>query len=485
MRAQTATQATPTFAPTERIPFDSAVTTATLPNGLRYYIRKNARPEKRVMMQLAVKAGSVDEAEGQQGLAHFLEHMAFNGTKRFKAGELIAALESTGSRMGPHVNAYTSFDETVHTELPTDRPAIVEGIQALTDFAGGMTLDPKEIDKARRRHRGMGGVLAPARVFATSRSRSSITNRVPSGSIGKPEVLKAFPPAELRDYYTKWYRPDRMAVVVVGDIDLGTLQALVAKEFGALAKPSTPAPDRTYPVPIPPVTLVKVATDREVTQSSVAILRKRPSEPQDRVRDYTRSVVQQIATQMLNDRFDEISRKPDAPFLDAGAFGGGLSTTVDTFTLSASVQEGKIEPGLAALEIESNRVEQHGFGPAELERAKWVLAATIVHPSATRRKADRACADNGQLPGREPSPGIAWEHTLVHAVVPNITQAEVTNAAKALFGDTSRVIIAISPQKADLKIPTDAQLTTALASAESVAVMPWNDAAGATAVMEK
>ena len=139
------------FAPSDRLPFDSAVTTGTLPNGLRYYIRKNGRPEKRVVLRLVVKAGSVDEADDQQGLAHFLEHMAFNGTRRFKAGELIAALESSGARMGPHVNAYTSFDETVYLfQLPTDKPGVVEkGVQALADFATGMTLDPAEIDKER------------------------------------------------------------------------------------------------------------------------------------------------------------------------------------------------------------------------------------------------------------------------------------------------------------------------------------------------
>jgi zinc protease len=490
---QAAPQAKPAFAPGDVIPFDAAVTTGTLANGLRYYIRRNGRPEKRVMLQLAVKAGSVDETDAQQGLAHFLEHMAFNGTKRFKPGELIAALEQTGARLGPHVNAYTSFDETVYEfELPTDRPGIVEkGMQALSDFAGGMTLDPKEIDKERGVviEEWRGGLGAGSRIrdqqIPVLFYKSKYAERLP---IGKPEVLKTFPPAELRAFYTKWYRPDRMAVVVVGDIDPASLHGMVTKEFGTLAKPATEAPDRTYPVPTLPVTLVKVATDREVTQSSVAIVRKRPAEPQDRVRDYSRSVVQQIAMQMLNDRFEEISRKPDAAFLDAGAFDDGLSTTVDAFTLSASVQEGKIEPGLAALEVESTRVEKHGFGPAELERAKkWVLAG-YDRAYTERDKTESASYVREYVANfleGEPSPGIEWEHKLVHAVVPGITQADVTAAAKMLFDDTSRVIIAISPQKPDLKVPTDAQLTAALASADSVAVAAWNDAAGASALIEK
>ena len=149
--AQTPAPQSPVFALATVIPLDPAVTTGTLPNGLRYYVRKNSRPEKRVMLQLAVKAGSVDETDAQQGLAHFLEHMGFNGTTHFKPGELIATFESTGARLGPHVNAQTGFDDTIYMfQLPTDKPGIVEkGMQALADFAGGMTLDPKEIDKER------------------------------------------------------------------------------------------------------------------------------------------------------------------------------------------------------------------------------------------------------------------------------------------------------------------------------------------------
>ncbi len=187
LRAQPAAQAAPAqaaaapaLAPDAVIPFDPAVTTGTLPNGLRYYIRKNGRPEQRVMMQLAVKAGSIDEADDQQGLAHFLEHMAFNGTQHFKPGELISTLESTGARMGPHLNAYTSFDETVYQfELPSNREGIVDkGLQALADFGGGMLLAPAEIDKERGVviEEWRGEASGPARGCAISRSRSCITS---------------------------------------------------------------------------------------------------------------------------------------------------------------------------------------------------------------------------------------------------------------------------------------------------------------------
>jgi zinc protease len=493
-RAQSAAPSTtPAFAPTDIIPFDSAVTTGTLPNGLRYYIRRNSRPEKRVSLQLAVKAGSVDETDAQQGLAHFLEHMAFNGTSHFKPGELVAALESTGARLGPHLNAYTAFDETVYMfQLPTDRPGIVEkGVQALADFAGGMTLDPKEIDKERgvvveewRGGLGAGSRLRDQQIPVLF-YQSKYAERLP---IGKPEILKTFPPSELRAFYTKWYRPDRMALVAVGDTDSAALESLIKKEFDALPKPATPAPERNYPIPVTSEALAKVATDPEATQSSVSIVRKRPSEPQNRVADYRRSLVQQLVYQMLNERFDELSRKPDAPFLGAGAHGGGLSPTVDTFTLAASVQDGKIEPGLSALEIESNRVERYGFGAAELERAKKWMLAGYERAYTERDKTESGSYVqeyvNNFLEG-EPCPGIEYEYKLAQVLIPAITGADVANAAKAMLADTSRVILAVSPQKADLKVPTDAQLKTTISSADAVAVTAWNDAASAAVLLEK
>ena len=481
------------FAPTAEIPLDAAITTGTLPNGLRYYVRKNGRPEKRVMLQLVVKAGSVDETDAQQGLAHFLEHMGFNGTKRFKPGELIAALESTGARLGPHVNAQTGFDDTIYMfQLPTDKAGIVEkGMQALADFAGGMTLDPTEIDKERgvvieewRGGLGAGSRLRDQQIPVLF-ARSKYAERLP---IGKPEVLKTFPASELRAFYTKWYRPDRMAVVAVGDMEPAALVALIRKEFEPLAKPATPPPARDYPMPLQPEVLVKVATDAEATQSTVSIVRKRARETQDKVSDYRRSLINSLASEMLNERFDDISRKADAPFLSAGAYGGALTPTVTSFTLGASVQDGRIDRGLAALEIEANRVERHGFGAGELDRArKWMLA------SYDRAHAERDKTESGSyvqeyvnhfLQG-EPTPGIEYEHRLVQALVPTITTEDVARAAKALFADTSRVILAVSPQKPGVTVPTDTELTAAIASADAATVTPWADTASSAVLLAR
>ena len=484
--------AQPQFNPTEPLPFDTNVTKGTLPNGLTYYIRKNTRPEKRVSLQLAVKAGSVDETDTEQGLAHFLEHMAFNGSRNFKPGELIKTLESTGARMGPHVNAYTSFDETVYMfQVPTDKSDVVQkGLLALSDVASGLTLDPKEVDKERGVviEEWRGGLGAAARIrdqqIPILFHKSKYAERLP---IGKPEILKKVTPAEVRAFYTKWYRPDRMALVVVGDINPAEIEKQVTQLFGPIKKPATAAPARAYEIPLPPEMLVKVATDSEATQSSISLVRKRKSERSDRVADYRRNLAESMVSQMLNERFDELSRKKEAQFLGASAYESPLNPTVSLFSIGASVEEGKLAEGLAAIEIESNRVKQFGFGPSELERAKkWWLA------SYERAYNERDKSESGSFAQEyvshfltgEPSPGIEFEYRLAQTLIPAITATEVANAAKVLFADTSRAILGVSPQKAGLAVPTDAQLRDALTKADAVAVTAWNDAGSGKALMD-
>src|SRR5262245_26482085 len=253
------------------LPFDSAVKTATLPNGLKYYIRVNSRPAQRVSMRLAVKAGSMMEADDQRGLAHLVEHMAFNGSTHFKPGEVFAYFESVGARLGPHVNAYTSFDETVYMlDLPSDKPEILQkAITALADYAGGLTLSPQEIDKERpvvieEWRLGLG---ASSRVRDKQLPllfyKSRYAERLP---IGKPEVIRSAPPERLRAFYDTWYRPERMAVIVVGDIAPDKIEAAIKTDFGPLAAraPAAPLPDSS--VPIHKELLVSVVSDPEVTR---------------------------------------------------------------------------------------------------------------------------------------------------------------------------------------------------------------------------
>src|SRR5436190_19491213 len=231
------------------IPYDPAVRTGTLANGLKYYVRKNSRPANRVLLRLAVKTGSLDEADDQQGLAHMLEHMAFNGSEHFKPGELVSYFESVGARLGPHVNAQTGFEDTIYMlDLPTDKPAIVEkGLTAFADFAGGLTLDPTEIDKERGVviEEWRGGLGAGSRIrdkqIPVPFYHSRYADRLP---IGKPDVLKAFPPARLRAFYDTFYRPSNMAVVAVGDLDEQKLEDMIKAAFGGLKARGSAPPER-------------------------------------------------------------------------------------------------------------------------------------------------------------------------------------------------------------------------------------------------
>src|SRR5215510_8608361 len=256
-------QTSQTFNLQDVLPLDKAIHTATLPNGLKYYVRKNSRPAKRVSLRLAVKAGSVNEADDQQGLAHLIEHMAFNGSEHFKPGELVSFFESTGSRLGPHVNAYTSFDETVYMlDLPTDKPEIVaKGLLALADYAGGLTLSKEEIDKERgvviEEWRGRLGASTRIRdkQFPILYYNSRYAERVP---IGKPEIIRNAPVARLRAFYDTWYRPERMAVVAVGDMNPQTLEAAIRDAFGPLKARAAAAAPPDGSVPLHPDTRLAV-----------------------------------------------------------------------------------------------------------------------------------------------------------------------------------------------------------------------------------
>ena len=422
------------IATTGPLPADPAVTIGTLPNGLRYYVRRNTRPEKRVLVRLAVKTGSVFEDDDQRGLAHLLEHMAFNGTKHFKPGELVSFFETAGARFGPHVNAYTSFDETVYMlQVPTDKEGLVDkGLLALADFAGGMSLDPEEIDKERgvvieewRLRQGASWRIlekqAPVLYY-----KSRYAERIP---IGTPEILRSFPAARLKDFYETWYRPDRMAVVVVGDIDPSAIVPKVRELFAPLAPARAAAAEPNRAVPAHAETFVNVAADAEAQASNVSVLHKRPKLSQGSVEDYRRDHVRQLMYQMLNLRFSEITQRPDAPFLGAGAGTQELAADTSATSLGARTTDGGIAKGLEALLLEARRAREFGFTDGELDRARRSVLAGYERAYAEREKTEsRGYAREyvGNFLDDEPIPGIAYEYELAKALLPGITLAEVS-----------------------------------------------------------
>jgi zinc protease len=481
------------FNPQDAVPFDAAVAHGTLANGLQFFIRQNARPAKRVLLRLAVKAGSLEETADQQGLAHFLEHMAFNGSEHFAPGELVKYFESTGARLGPHVNAYTSFDETVYMlELPTDKPDIVaKGFTALADFAGGLSFVPAEVEKERgvvieewRGRLGAGSRIGDKQLPVLYYN-SRYAERLP---IGKPDVIRTAPPERLRAFYDTWYRPELMAVVAVGDFDSGQIESLIRSSFGPLKAraPAAPRPDNA--VPLHRDLLVNVAADPEVTRSSVEIVRKRPAESQKTTGDYRRMLVESLFRRMFNERFSDLTLKPDARFLGAGAGGGGLSRAVDTFSLRAGVADGKIVDGLAAIETEARRVREFGFTPGELERAKKSMLASYERAFTERDKSESGGYARELLSHfleEEPVPGIEYEYGLALKVIPAVTLDEVASLARRQLADDSRVVLAVTPQKEGLAPPTEGELQAALAAASKASIAPWTETTVARTLMER
>ena len=478
-----AEQAPPAVATTGPLPADPALTIGTLPNGVTYYVRRNTRPDSRVLLWLAVKAGSIHEEADQRGLAHLLEHMAFNGTAHFKPGELVSFFETAGARFGPHVNAYTSFDETVYMlQVPTDKEGLVDkGLLALADFAAGMSLDPAEVDKERgvvieewRLRQGASWRILEKQAPVLYH-RSRYAERIP---IGTPEILRTFPVARLRDFYDTWYRPERMAVVVVGDVEAAPLVAKVRELFAPITarRPAAADPDRS----IPPheETLVNVSADVEAQASSVSVLHKRPKLPQGTAENYRRDHVRQLMYQMLNLRFGELAQRPDAPFLGAGSGTQELGAETAATVLGARTSDGALDTGLEALLLEARRARDFGFTDAELDRAKRTVLAAYERAYAEREKTESqgyAREYVGNFLDGEPIPGIAHEFALTRALLPGIRLAEVSEAARELLDDTSRVVLATSPEKEGVALPSEAQLRATIARAATAPLTAWTD----------
>ncbi|MBT8478433.1 MAG: insulinase family protein, partial [Gemmatimonadetes bacterium] len=326
----------------EDLPIDPAVTVGQLDNGLRYFIRANERPENRAELRLVVNAGSVLEDGDQRGLAHFLEHMAFNGTENFEKQELVDYLQFIGMRFGADVNAYTGFDETVYMlTVPTDSTEIVEtAFQILEDWAHGLAFDSVEVEKER------GVVLEEWRLGQGAYSRirdqqfpvlfqgSLYAERLP---IGDSEVLETFDHSTLKRFYADWYRPDLMAVVAVGDFDPDWIHGLIHQHFGELEGPEVERPRPAVSVPGHEETLFSIATDPELTLSNVSVAWKLPLADQDTHGDYRRTFVEQAYNSMFNFRMFEITQSSeDPPFLGAGSGKGRFVRESDVYQLGAT-----------------------------------------------------------------------------------------------------------------------------------------------------
>ncbi|MCG5055581.1 MAG: insulinase family protein [Myxococcales bacterium] len=462
------------------LPLDPAVDKGTLANGLTYYVRENARPDKRAALRLVVNAGSVLEDDDQRGLAHLIEHMAFNGTRLFEKQEIVNTLEKAGVKFGQHTNAYTGFDETVYMlEVPTDDPALLEqGLLILQQFASAVTFDPVELDKER------GVVVEEWRMGRGAETRvmdqqlpvlfkgSRYANRLP---IGDKKVLETASLATVKRFYEDWYRPELMSVVAVGDFDGAKVKALIEKLFTPLTNPNPPRPRPSFPVPAHDEPRVSVVTDKELAQSTLSVVHTMPARGKATREDYRRMVLESLFHDMMNARLAELTKTAEPPFLAAFSGTERLVRASDVFVQMAIVDPAKSTEALAALARETERVDKHGFTPTELSRAQASLLRALQSLTEEKTKTlSSRLADEmvrNALTG-EAMPGIEAELALHEEILPTVTLDELNRMARA--GATrNRVLLLSAP--AGTALPEAATLLTTFAAVEHEPLAPFVD----------
>lgn len=478
---------------TDNMPTDPQISTGKFANGMTYYIRANKKPEKRAELRLIVKTGSVLEDDDQQGMAHLVEHMAFNGTQHFPKNEIISFMESIGMRFGADVNAYTSFDETVYMlTVPTEKSEVLEkALLVLEDWAHGLSFDPTETEKERgvvmeewRLGRGA-GMRMTQKIFPIILKDSRYADRLP---IGKPEIIQSGKAERLKQFYTDWYRPDLMAVIAVGDFDKAAVQKMVEAHFASIPAATKPRPRTEFDVPERKDTAYAIATDKEANTTIVELETLLPSRSEKTVGDYRQQAIDGLFSGMLTARFSEIAQQPNSPFLQAFAGRGNFfAKSKDTATLAALVKEDSIERGLDALLSEAQRVARFGFTATELDRQKQSVLRQYERGALekeNRESASRAGEYQRNFLTGEPLPTADDEYNLHKKFLPEITLAEVNKLAKEWFPDRNRIVIIEAPEKAGITIPDQAKLASVMKSTETKELRAYVDTVANAALIE-
>lgn len=426
-----------------------------LPNGLTYYIRHNEEPKNRAELRLVVNAGSILENEKQLGLAHFTEHMAFNGTKNFDKQELVDFLEKSGVQFGADLNAYTSFDETVYMlQLPTDSPMVFKkGFQILEDWAHNISFNDAEIDKERgvvieewRLGQGASERMR-AKFFPVILKGSQYASRIP---IGTKQNLETFAHETLREFYKDWYRPDLEAVIAVGDFDVKEVENLIKQHFSSIPKPVNPKPRKKYGIPAQKETQTVIITDPEQPYNTVQIIYKQPEIPEAQTDlEYRATIVRSLFNAMMGSRLQEIAQKPDAPFLFANSSYDKFIGDKDAFTLVAVAKDATALPKATQTLLEENeRIRQHGFTQGELVRAKSSLMTYIENLYTERDKTKSAQLVEELIRNylhKEPIPGIETEYELFKRFLPGIKLSEVNLLIVQWVKPVDRAIVVMAP----------------------------------------
>ena len=472
----------------QNIPLDPSVKTGTLPNGMKYYIKKNTLPEKKVDFRLAINAGSILEDENQRGLAHFMEHMNFNGTKNFPDNKLVDFLQSIGVKFGQHLNAYTSFDETVYMlPVPLDKPENLDsGLKVMEDWAFNATLTDEQINKER------GVVLEELRLglgadkrmrdkyFPKMLYKSHYADRLP---IGTKEVLQNFKPDVIRQFHKDWYRPDLMALVVVGDINVDEVEKKIKENFSKYKNPSKPRERKIYDLPNHQETLVAIETDPDATNSMVQFMMKDTEsyQPDVTVQQYNQSMIENVATTMLNNRLRELINSNNPPFTFGSVYHGGVvGRTKEAFQGFAMVKEGNQINALKVLLEETERAKRFGFTQSELDRAKSQIMSNIERSYNNRDKTESDMLVDEYVRNfleKEPMPGIAWEYEDTKTFLPTVTLAQTNDIIKKMVKEDSRVIIITGPKKDNVTMPTEALVLKTFDDVKVADLKPYEEKA--------
>lgn len=483
------------------LPIDPQVRYGKLDNGLTYFIRHNEQPKDRAHFYIAQRVGSILEDDSQSGLAHFLEHMAFNGTKNFPGKKLINYLETIGIKFGVNLNAYTGFDETVYTikDAPTTRPGIVDScLLILHDWSNNITLDHKEIDDERGviHEEWRGTQNASMRMFekilpVIFPNGNMYGKRLPIGSM---DVVLNFKYQEIKDYYKKWYRPDLQALIVVGDIDVDYVEKKIKEQFADVKKPENAAERFYTQVPDNKEPIVAIATDPEATSTTMIFSYSRdviPAEVKASAQGLAFNYLNSAVVTMFNQRITEILQKPNAPFLSVGISSGsllGLAKTKDALSLDVTAKEGQYLMALNAAIAELKRARDFGFTASEYDRFRTNLLKSSEE--SVKNKANRSndsyaeeykdfFTDGGSIPG------VEVEHQLLNAIASQLTVQHVNEFFKEMAHGENLIIAMMAPEKDGLKYPSEAELLAQYNAALAQVVEPYKEEVSNEKIIEK
>ena len=454
-------------------PLDPNVRKGKLDNGLTYMIRHNEKPAQRANFYIAQKVGSILEEEDQRGLAHFLEHMAFNGLEHFPKKAMLDYMERNGVKFGTNVNAYTSFEQTVYmlNNVPTTNPGLIDSCMlVLHDWSSFISLEGDEIESER------GVILEEMRQGQNAQMRiydkvlPEVYPNSPYGArmpIGIEEVVAHFDHQFLRDYYHKWYRPDLQGIIIIGDIDVDQIENRLKEMFADIPAPVNPAERVHFPVADNEEPIVTVATDVEETSYDLSIFYKHDITPVEMRGDmsyWISNLVEGLVSQMFNNRLQELTQKANPPFIYGYGYYGTflVSDTKDAWSIAAAAKDKDgIDEALNALVTESNRMKQFGFTPSEYERAKADMLKRYEMQFENRNKQETGRLFNPMLAhflSNEPLMGIETEYPLIQQILPNLPLEAVNAYAKELVTDNNIVIMLTGPQKEGEVMPTKAEL---------------------------